>query len=39
MTIPDRVTAEWIATRADNRLVTLESRLHGRLQWTYCSRV
>lgn len=29
MTIPDRVTAEWIATLADDRLVTVESRLHS----------
>ena len=29
MTIPDRVTADWIATLADERLVTVESRLHS----------
>ena len=29
MSIPDRVTAEWIATLADDRLVTVESRLHS----------
>ena len=29
MTIPDRVTAEWIATLADDRLMTVESRLHS----------
>ena len=28
MTIPDRVTADWIATLANERLVTVESRLH-----------
>ena len=29
MTIPDRVTADWIATLANERLVTVESRLHS----------
>ena len=29
MSIPDRVTAEWIATLADDRLMTVESRLHS----------
>ena len=29
MTIPDRVTADWIATLGDERLVTVESRLHS----------
>ena len=30
MTIPDRVTADWIATLANDRLMTVESRLHSR---------
>ena len=29
MTIPDRVTAGWIATLADERLMTVERRLHS----------
>jgi len=29
MTIPERVTAEWIATLGNARLVTVESRLHS----------
>jgi len=29
MTIPDRVTADWIATLGNERLVTAESRLHS----------
>lgn len=27
-TVPDRVTAEWIATLANGQLVTIESNLH-----------
>jgi hypothetical protein len=29
MTVPDRVTAGWIATLADGQLMTIESRLHS----------
>jgi hypothetical protein len=29
MTIPDRVTAGWIATLANTQLMTIESRLHS----------
>ena len=29
MTIPDHVTADWIATLGNERLVTVESRLHS----------
>jgi hypothetical protein len=29
MTVPDRVTADWIATLANERLVTVEARLHS----------
>jgi hypothetical protein len=29
MTIPDRVTSGWIATLANDRLVSVESRLHS----------
>jgi hypothetical protein len=29
MTIPDRVTAGWIATLANSQLMTIESRLHS----------
>jgi hypothetical protein len=29
MTVPDRVTAGWIATLADGQLMTAESRLHS----------
>jgi hypothetical protein len=29
MTIPDRVTAGWIATLANPQLMTVESRLHS----------
>jgi len=29
MTVPDRVTAEWIATLANGQLMTVESRLHS----------
>jgi len=29
MRIPDRVTADWIATLGNERLVTVESRLHS----------
>ena len=29
MTVPDRVTASWIATLADGQLMTVESRLHS----------
>ena len=29
MTIPDCVTADWMATLANERLVTVESRLHS----------
>jgi hypothetical protein len=28
MTVPDRVTADWIATLADGQLMTVESTLH-----------
>ena len=28
-TVPDRVTAEWIATLANGQLVTVESSLHS----------
>ena len=29
MTVPDRVTASWIATLPDGQLMTVESRLHS----------
>jgi hypothetical protein len=29
MAVPDRVTADWIATLANERLVTVEARLHS----------
>ena len=29
MTVPDRVTADWIATLANGQLMTIESRLHS----------
>jgi hypothetical protein len=29
MTVPDRLTAGWIATLADGQLMTVESRLHS----------
>jgi hypothetical protein len=29
MTVPDRVTADWIATLANGQLMTVESRLHS----------
>ncbi len=29
MTVPDRVTADWIATLANAQLMTVESRLHS----------
>ena len=29
MTVPDRVTADWIATLGNGQLVTVESRLHS----------
>lgn len=29
MTVPDRVTAGWIATLGDGQLMTIESRLHS----------
>jgi len=29
MTVPDRVTADWIATLANERLVSVEARLHS----------
>lgn len=29
LTVPDRLTASWIATLADGQLVTVESRLHS----------
>ena len=29
MTIPDHVTADWIATLGNDRLMTVESRLHS----------
>jgi len=29
MVVPDRVTADWIATLANGQLETVESRLHG----------
>ena len=29
MTVPDRVTADWIATLGDERLMTVESNLHS----------
>ena len=29
MTVPDRVTAEWIATLANGQLVSVESSLHS----------
>lgn len=29
MIVPDRVTADWIATLGNDRLVTMESRLHS----------
>ena len=29
MTVPDRVTAGWIATLGDPQLVTVETRLHS----------
>jgi hypothetical protein len=29
MTLPDRLTAAWIATLADGQLLQIESQLHG----------
>jgi hypothetical protein len=29
MTVPERVTADWIATLANGQLMTVESRLHS----------
>jgi len=29
MTVPDRVTADWIATLPNGQLMTVESRLHS----------
>jgi hypothetical protein len=29
MTVPDRVTADWIATLGNGQLITVESRLHS----------
>ena len=29
MTVPERVTADWIATLGNRQLVTVESRLHS----------
>jgi hypothetical protein len=29
MTVPDRVTADWVATLPDGQLMTVESRLHS----------
>jgi hypothetical protein len=32
MTVPDRVTADWIATLGNAQLVDVESRLHAEFQ-------
>lgn len=29
MTLPDRLTADWIATLGNGQLITIESRLHS----------